>query len=479
MTIIAPDVIYQLKVDLDAAGEEAAKLKKSIVFGWQQPIADLDFLTIFSAAENEERFFGEYPGRCQAFVALGRAAQIEVEGCLRFDDAARAVEELFRDAVLFHYAEEAEERPLLLGGFSFNDHEAEAGSHWAGFPAGRLVLPELLLTRHESSEGVKLSLSLHAVIDGNFCSEDLFYKMSSRLEWLTEQLETPTEPEDTDIDQSSVERRDSSTSHYLQAVGKALDSIQKGDFEKVVLARYCELSRDTPFSAARVLYNLREHYPSCFIFAASMSGSSFLGATPERLFALRAGEVLSGPLAGSVRRGATGEEDMMLQKKLLSNRKELHEHAIVVRAIQRVLEPHCAHLTVPDEPSILQLPGIQHLYSEISGTLRGNEKASILRIVGDLHPTPAVGGAPGKEALEWLAENEEMERGWFAGPVGWVNDRGEGDFAIALRVALLRGNIAHLHAGAGIVAGSVPEDELKETTLKMETASSALLELTP
>jgi len=99
--------------------------------------------------------------------------------------------------------------------------------------------------------------------------------------------------------------------------------------------------------------------------------------------------------------------------------------------------------------------------------------------VGDLHPTPAVGGTPRKQALEWLAENEKMERGWFAGPVGWVNDRGEGDFAIALRVALLRGHIAHLHAGAGIVAGSIPEDELRETSLKMETAFSALLDSSP
>jgi len=339
MTIFPSVTIHRLRADLDAAQDKARSLQREIVFGWQQPVDDLDFLTVFSAAENEERFFGEYPGRCQAFVALGRAAQIEVEGHLRFRQAAHAVEELFRDASLLHYGEEAEERPLLLGGFSFNDHEAKIGTHWAGFPAGRLVLPELLLTRHESAEGVKLSLSLHAVIDAASSTEDLFNRMSQRLVWLAEQLETPLKPEKTAIDQTSLQRQDSSSAHYLQAAEKALDCIKKGDLEKVVLARYCDIHDGTPFSAARVLYNLREHYPSCFIFAASMSGSSFLGATPERLLGLQGRELVSGPLAGSVRRGGTPEEDLELQKELLASRKEQHEHAIVVRAIRRVLEP--------------------------------------------------------------------------------------------------------------------------------------------
>ncbi len=166
----------------------------------------------------------------------------------------------------------------------------------------------------------------------------------------------------------------------------------------------------------------------------------------------------------------------MLQKKLLGSGKERHEHAIVIHAIRQALEPYCLRLTVPSEPGILQLSRIQHLYSKISGILQPEKDISILDILGDLHPTPAVGGTPRKRALQWLTENENLERGWYSGPVGWVNDRGEGDFAIALRVALLRDNSAHLHAGAGIVSGSIPEEEFKETRLKMETASSALLE---
>lgn len=475
MEFITPDILHRVKTQLNEARDRARSLQKKIVFGWQQPIDDLDFLSLFAASENEERFFGEYPGRHQAFVALGRMVQIQVEGSGRFRDAGKAVKDLFSDAWLVDYGEEAEERPILMGGFAFNDHAAGDDSHWKRFPAARLVLPELLLTRHESSAGVRLCLSLHAVVEGSSSITDLFERMQQRLGWLAGHLQAPVRLSKTPTDLNSIQLQESSEAHYLHAAEQALTCIENGDFEKVVLARWSDICNDKPFNAARVLHNLRENYPSCFIFAASMSGSSFLGATPERLLAFRGRALLSGPLAGSARRGTTPAEDLKLQKRLFESRKERHEHDIVIRAIRQALEPYCSNLTVPSEPSILELPGIQHLYSEISGTVHQEKNSSILEILGDLHPTPAVGGMPRQKALAWLAGNEKLERGWFSGPVGWVNDRGEGDFAIALRVALLRGNNAHLHAGAGIVSGSVPEEELRETRLKMQTASSAIL----
>ena len=478
MKILTPDVARQLQVNLDEAFVKAISLQKTIIFGWQQPIDELDLLDLFSAAEKEERFFGEYPDRQQAFVALGRSSQIEVEGATRFNDADLAVRDLFRDAFLVGYGQEAEERPLLMGGFAFSDHAARLDSHWTRFPAARLVLPELLLTRHKSEAGVRLHLSLHAAISSDSCCRDIFKKMIGRLEWLEWHLHNPQRVRTiTGIDNSVSLDPDTSGLHYLQVVQQALDLIEKGDLEKVVLSRCCDVSGEKPFRATQVLHNLRDNYPSCFIFAASMSGVSFLGATPERLLALRGQDLLSGPLAGSMRRGASPAEDLELQNLLLESKKEQHEHGIVIRAIGQALEPYCSSLLIPPMPAVLKLPGIQHLYSEISGTVHTGKNISILEILGDLHPTPAVGGTPREKALEWLAENEHVERGWYSGPVGWVNDRGEGDFAIALRAALLRGNKAHLHAGAGIVSGSFPEDELRETELKMKAAFSAILEV--
>jgi len=478
MKILAPDAIRLLKARLDKARDKAGSLQKEIIFGWQQPIDDLDFLSLFSAAENDERFFGEYPDRHQAFVALGRSAQIEVEGATRFRDAGLAVRELFYDACLVGYGQEAEERPLLMGGFAFSDHPAKPDSHWMRFPAARLVLPELLLTRHKSETGVCLRLSLHAAIHGDSSTRDIHDRIQRRIAWLEAHLKNPAEQRTVATIENSVSlEQESSQHHYLQVAQQALDLIEKGDLEKVVLSRCCDIHHKIVFSTTRVLHNLRENYPSCFIFAASMSGVSFLGATPERLLALRGRELLSGPLAGSMRRGDTPEEDLMLEKALLESKKEQREHGFVTRAIRRALEPYCSQLSIPSEPSILKLPGIQHLYSEISGITHGEENTSILEILGDLHPTPAVGGTPREKALEWLSANENGERGWYSGPVGWVNDRGEGDFAIALRAALLRGDRAHLHAGAGIVSGSVPEEELRETELKMKAAFSAILEV--
>jgi isochorismate synthase len=478
MKILVPDIIRQLKAHLDEARDKARFLQKEIIFGWQQPIEDLDFLALFSTAEKEERFFGEYPDRHQAFAALGRIAQIEVEGPDRFHDASLAVRELFRDASLVGYGQEAEERPLLMGGFAFSDHAAGCDSHWMRFPAARLVLPELLLTRHISGTGIRLRLSLHLSIHGDSCTGDLFDRIQHRIAWLEEHLKNPDTQKTVPTAENSVSLDQGfSEQHYLQAAQQALDLIEKGDLGKVVLSRCCDVHHEIPFCATQVLHNLRRNYPSCFVFAASMSGVSFLGATPERLLALRGKELLSGPLAGSMRRGETSEEDMELQKALLDSEKEQREHGFVTRAIRRALEPYCSQLFVPPMPSILKLPGIQHLYSEISGTVNRGKDISILEILGDLHPTPAVGGTPRKKALQWLFENEKSERGWYSGPVGWVNDRGEGDFAIALRAALLRGNSAHLHAGAGIVSGSVPEKELRETELKMKAAFSAILEV--
>jgi isochorismate synthase EntC len=123
---------------------------------------------------------------------------------------------------------------------------------------------------------------------------------------------------------------------------------------------------------------------------------------------------------------------------------------------------------------VLKLPGVQHLYSPIEGKLASNPKRSVVEILEKLHPTPAVAGSPREKALQWLARFEELERGWYSGAVGWVNDRGEGDFAIALRSALIRDKRAIVHAGAGIVSGSVPEAELRETEMKMKAALSVL-----
>lgn len=475
MGLLSSNDEKQLEQTLHDAQASAQRLDRKIIAGFQRSISDLDFLAVFAAADQEERFFGQRPNQHQAFVALGCAAQIIAEGPRRFTVCSHEATTLFKDAVLHGYGELAEERPLLLGGFSFNDAAPALNSPWAGFPSARLVLPQLLITRNaeaKDSDQISVSLSLHAEVDADSDLAEVRDTLLGRAHWLEETLAHPiTAPKQAVMDTT----QETSEAPYIKNVQAALDCISRGELEKVVIARSCTVSSHDPFDPSLVLGNLRKNYPSCFIFAASRSGISFLGATPERLLALRGDEIHSGPLAGSIPRDSDPAKDEALARTLIESKKEQAEHAVVVRAIKNALEPFCSELNVPEAPEILKLADIQHLYTPIQGRLAASK--SILDILGQLHPTPAVAGSPHERAMKWLAENEGLERGWYAGPIGWMNDRGEGDFAIALRAALLRNHEAHLNAGAGIVDGSVPESEFAETRLKMRAALSAILEV--
>ena len=201
----------------------------------------------------------------------------------------------------------------------------------------------------------------------------------------------------------------------------------------------------------------------------------FLGATPECLVRLVEGRVETASVAGSAPRGRSPEEDLELGRQLRESKKEQAEHAFVVRALCDALAPHCDALEVRESPRLMRLQDIQHLETPITGQLRA--RRSILEVLGSVHPTPAIAGAPREAALEWLSLNENLDRGWYSGPIGFVDSEGGGEFYAALRSAVLRGNEARLFAGAGVVDGSDPESELRETRLKLRAMLAPLMEI--
>ena len=203
--------------------------------------------------------------------------------------------------------------------------------------------------------------------------------------------------------------------------------------------------------------------------------ADFLGASPEQLIRLSKGRLQTAALAGSAPRGHSPEEDARLGRKLLESKKDQAEHAVVVRALRERLASCCEKLEIPEAPRLRGLAGIQHLETPIRGRLR--EDLHVLELAGRLHPSPAVAGFPRSGALAWLREHEGLERGWYAGAVGVVDAQGDGEFCTALRSALLRGGEARLFAGAGIVEGSKPRAELRETRLKLRALLDPLLEL--
>ncbi len=467
----------------------------------RMPLAALDPLVAYAAWEDDERFYWEQPAERSALAARGCVLEVESSGPGRFREVSTRAREIFSRLALVGC--EAPERagPLLVGGFSFAEHGSTA-SEWATHPAGRLVLPELLLSR----SGDKCWCTVSRLIEPGAPPEREWRELFEQLEaarawqglgWLDPQCEQEVLPRGGDLQPfpPGAEYRvvaDRAHSVYRQQVAAALEAIVGGEIEKVVLARSLEVFHSGRFELPRFLDRLRDTYPSCVTFAASRGAKSFIAASPERLVSLAGDTIESGALAGSAPRGRTPEEDERLGRDLRESKKNQAEHAAVVRAIRAALTEVCGAVEGPETPGLLRIEGIQHLCTPLRGRLSAEGRTvcrTVLDLVDRLHPTPAVGGLPREPALAWLERREALDRGWYAGPVGFLDASGGGEFWVALRSALIRNPEAggaegegtcaraRLFAGAGIVLGSDPELELRETRLKLRALLAPLTEI--
>lgn len=254
------------------------------------------------------------------------------------------------------------------------------------------------------------------------------------------------------------------------AVAEAVRRIATGEVDKVVLARDITAVVDGPLDVRHVLRRLAEAYPSCWTFHVD----GLAGATPELLVRRTGDLVMSRVLAGTVRRKGDDATDATLAEALLGSDKDLEEHEYAVHSVARALAAHCTDLEVPEHPRVLTLPNVQHLATDVTGRLA--DETSALALAASLHPTAAVCGTPTERALALIRELEGMDRGRYAGPVGWVDARGDGEFGIALRCAEIDGDLGEVRAfaGCGIVAGSRPEAELAESQAKLVPIRDAL-----
>jgi isochorismate synthase len=439
----------------------------------QRALPARDPLQLFEAA-GAERFFWERPAQGIALATSGAAQVIETHGPRRFEEAARAARACF--AALHPCGDPGPSLagPLLVGGFAFADAARGTGL-WSGFPASRFVLPERISAR---ADGATWHTLVQRVEPGSDASQ-LADALRARLEHEDARGEPACgwseTPGDTGCARTYRITADRPPEAYVALVDAAVAALCAGDLEKVVVARRVHLGCEGGFSAAGLLDTLRASYPSCASFAVGSGEACFVGATPERLLQLSGRRLETSALAGSAPRGRSPEEDARLALELVESKKEQAEHAVVVRELRGLLAPPCRELRAPEAPELLRLEGIQHLETPFSGTLHGDRH--LLDLAAALHPTSAVAGAPRQAALAWLEHNESLERGWYGGAVGFVEPSGGGELSVALRSALLRGAAAHLFAGAGIVAGSRPQAELRETQLKLRALLTPLLEI--
>ncbi|MGH8968866.1 MAG: isochorismate synthase [Actinomycetes bacterium] len=259
-----------------------------------------------------------------------------------------------------------------------------------------------------------------------------------------------------------------SVTDFRNAVAKAVRRIRRRDLAKVVLAYDLVAAADEAIDPRYLLLGLAERYPDCWTFAVD----GLVGATPELLVSRTGDRVCARVLAGSAARGADPQDDRRQADALLASRKDREEHRYAVESIVDSLAPHCTDLRVPETPYVLELSNLAHLASDISARLA--DVSCALDLACAVHPTAAVGGTPTDAAVDLLRELERMDRGRYAGPVGWVDARGDGEWGIALRCAQLDGSTARLFAGCGIVADSDPDAEVAEAQAKFVPVRDAL-----
>ncbi len=253
--------------------------------------------------------------------------------------------------------------------------------------------------------------------------------------------------------------------HYEAAVARAVERIRAGSLEKIVLAREVQVHAPAAHDAAAIFAILRESFPSCFCFCAGRGDAAFVAASPELLIRREGMRASTLALAGSARRSADPSVDDHLGEQLLRSDKDRAEQAIVARRIERALRPHSLWVAAAEEPVIVKMANIQHLATPIRAQLA--RPVGVVRLAGVLHPTPAVGGEPFAVAEPLIPALEGLDRGWYAGPVGWTDTNEDGEFCVALRCALLRGPLARCYAGVGVVRDSDPAAELAETDVKL------------
>ena len=400
---------------------------------------------VFASRLASDRWFcWEQPETGFALAGLGSAHTITSRGPGRFEEVGRSCAELTRRRL----ADEPTDLPpgagpVWVGGFAFSPQGGQA-PEWSSFPPAQLVLPELSLVRDR--ERVLATVSLFAG-PGRSAEEGLA-RLRSRLAGLRESALPLLDPHPTG---ETTIRSVLPPDHYENAVAAVRARIRSGELEKAVLAREVIVDAPAAHDPAALHGALRELFPACFCFCVGSPEGAFGGASPELLIRRRGAGAAAVALAGSTRRSADPSVDDHLGEQLLRSEKDRHEHAVVARRIERTLRPHSVWVEPAPEPGLVKVANIQHLATPIRAQLA--EPRSAVELAGLLHPTPAV---------------EEMDRGWYARPVGWMDAAEDGEFCVALRSALLRDRRAHLYTGAGIVADSDPAAELTETEVKLE-----------
>lgn len=445
---------------------EAARRGRSLLVSLTVECPPVLPLSIFHQAP-PPRVLWHQPGSGMAMAAVGLAVSLRGCGAARFAQVGSAYRRLVSEAQIHACPSYPLAIPVALGGFAF-DPDAPSNPTWEAYPDALLMVPRFLFLAAENAAWCTINMQVSTDSDLHAAAEDVIGELATLIKAEADAIG----------DRQPVIRTplNGHPSVWERQVHDIVQAIQRDTVQKVVLARQLHLQAQADFDVGVALRRLAATSGHCTLFAIDSGSSCMIGSTPERLVRLRGRTVQVDCLAGSMARGDTEHTDRLLGEALLHSDKERHEHGLVVQMLRQALSPHCLSLHVPDDPRLLRLPDVQHLYTPLQGTLRAG--SNVLDLVARLHPTPGVGGVPRNAALDLIRQQEGLGRGWYAGPVGWLDAHGGGEFVVGIRSALVRGNEAWLYAGCGIVKGSDPHREYEESRLKLRPMLAALTEKT-
>lgn len=416
------------------------------------------FFALGQACSFRERFYWSDRANETVYVGLGCTYSIETEEKeQRFHSVETQWKRWMEEIASYHNGTDA--TPILFGGFSFDPHKPKTDK-WRAFPHAKMVVPTVLL----SLKNKKAALTVTVPSE---CHEEVIEKIGMLMRLLSQEQRQPTSSLPKLVKYEEIQKEE-----WIHAVEKTIGNIRKGKLDKVVLAREARLSFADTIDPSAVLWRLREQQPFSYLFAFEQEGQCFIGASPEQLVKKEGDACYSVCLAGSIRRGKTFQEDEQLGQWLMHDEKNLREHQFVVQMIKEAIEAVCERVKMPASPQLLKLQHIQHLYTPVIG--EKCHAASVLSIVEQMHPTPALGGTPREKAMKEIREIEPLDRGWYAAPIGWMDAEGNGEFAVAIRSGLLSGKEAFIFAGCGVVGDSDPISEYEETKVKFTPMLSAL-----
>ncbi|MFM2353863.1 MAG: hypothetical protein RLZZ608_1269 [Actinomycetota bacterium] len=371
-------------------------------------------------------------------VGIGETLRLTFTGAHRLTDAAAAWRAIASAAEVVDPVHRPGTGLVAMGTFAFAD---------ASGAASVLIVPTMIVGRHDGVSWVtRVSRVGATVVD-----------------------ESPRAVPIGERPRATLAAASLSREEFTAVVGRAVEAIRAGRVEKVVIARDATASIPPDADRRALLHELADRYPDCVTFAVD----GLMGASPETLVSVHGGEASARVLAGSTARGTSSADDAAAAAQLATSAKDLDEHAFAVHSVLDALRPHVRAVTASELPFTLKLPNLWHLATDVEMQLA--ESSSALDLVAALHPTAAVAGSPTDAALALIAELEPFDRGRYAGPVGWIDHDGDGEWVIALRCARIDDDgLLTAYAGAGIVADSDPDSELAETRMKFRPIADSL-----